>query len=46
MGTIPPISELHYHKHQAKIPLEEIIIEADCSNQDTLRLVRQECEGI
>lgn len=50
MGAIPKMSELHYQKHQAirqlQITPEEIIIEADCANQDTLRLVRQECEGI
>ena len=50
MGAIPKMSELHYQKHQSirqlQITSEEIIIEADCADQETLRLVRQECEGI
>lgn len=50
MGAIPKMSELHYQKHQSirqlQITPEEIIIEADCSDQETLRLVRQECEGV
>lgn len=50
MGKLPNMSELHYGKHKAirrlRITNQKISISADCENQDELRLVRQECDGI
>lgn len=50
IGKVPLISELHYGKHKAirrlRITNQKISISADCKNQDILRLVRQECDGI
>lgn len=48
IGIFPEISERHYEKHQAirrlYIRPDIISIEADCSSQDALRLVRKECD--
>lgn len=48
MGDLPEISERHFQKHQAIRKLyirpDIISIEADCSSQDALRLVRKECD--
>ncbi len=50
LGDIPRMSEIHYGKHKAirrlRITNQKISINADCKNQDILRLVRQECDGI
>lgn len=50
LGDIPRISEMHYDKHKAirrlRITNQKISISADCKDQDVLRLVRQECDGI
>ncbi len=50
LGKIPLMSEIHYGKHKAirrlRITNQKISISADCQNQDILRLVRQECDGI
>lgn len=49
-GSFPQQSEAHYNKHLAirtlKITPEEIEIEADCETRETMRLVRNECDGI
>lgn len=49
-GAISSVSEVHYGKHQAmrrlRITNQKISISADCKNQDELRLVRHECDGI
>lgn len=48
IGVFPEISERHYEKHQAirrlYIRPDSISIEADCSSQEALRLVRKECD--
>lgn len=48
MGMLPEMSERHYEKHQSIRKLyirpDIISIEADCSSQDALRLVRKECD--
>lgn len=48
VGIFPEISERHYEKHQAirrlYIRPDIISIEADCSSQEALRLVRKECD--
>lgn len=50
LGDIPHTSEIHYGKHKAirrlRITNQKISISADCKDQDILRLVRQECDGI
>ncbi len=50
LGDIPHTSEMHYGKHKAirrlRITNQKISISADCKDQDVLRLVRQECDGI
>lgn len=50
LGELPRTSEIHYGKHKAirrlRITNQKISISADCQNQDELRLVRQECDGI
>lgn len=49
-GTFPRKSEEHYDKHLSirmlKITPEEIEIQADCDKRETLRLIRNECDGI
>lgn len=48
IGTMPEMSERHYEKHQSirrlYIKPDVISIEADCSTQEALRLVRKECD--
>ena len=48
LGDLPEISERHFQKHQSIRKLyirpDIISIEADCSSQDALRLVRKECD--
>lgn len=48
MGSLPEISEQHYDKHLAirrlHIRPDKISIEADCKTQESLRLVRKECD--
>ncbi|MGF0031672.1 HD domain-containing protein [Bariatricus sp. SGI.154] len=48
VGVFPELSERHYEKHQAirrlYIRPDIISIEADCSSQEALRLVRKECD--
>lgn len=48
MGNIPESSQLHYEKHMSirklHIRPDKIEIEADCENQEALRLIRKECD--
>lgn len=48
MGTLPELSKRHYEKHQSirrlYIKPDSISIEADCESQESLRLVRKECD--
>lgn len=50
LGKIPDQSTVHWNKHKAirrlRITNEKISISADCKNQDELRVVRTECDGI
>ena len=50
LGKLPMQSQAHYDKHMSirtlKITSEEILIEADCSTRDALRLVRKECDAL
>jgi len=50
IGELPEMSAKHFEKHQSirqlQISPEEIVIEADCDNQEALRLVRNECDAI
>ncbi len=50
IGELPEMSAKHFEKHQSirqlQICPEEIVIEADCDNQEALRLVRNECDAI
>lgn len=50
LGKIPEQSTVHWNKHKAikrlRITNEKISISADCKNQDELRVVRMECDGI
>lgn len=50
LGKIPDHSTVHWNKHKAirrlRITNEKISISADCKNQDELRVVRTECDGI
>lgn len=48
MGTLPEVSQQHFDKHLAirtlHIRPDKITIEADCRTQESLRLVRKECD--
>ena len=48
MGSLPELSEHHYDKHlsirRLHIRPDKISIEADCKTQESLRLVRKECD--
>ena len=50
LGQLPVQSQAHYEKHLAirtlKITPEEILIEADCSSREAMRLIKNECDGI
>ena len=50
LGEFPATSKVHYGKHKSirrlRITNEKISISASCENQDELRLVRMECDGI
>ena len=50
LGRIPQQSTVHWNKHKAikrlRITNEKISISADCKNQEELRVVRMECDGI
>ena len=50
LGRIPEQSTVHWNKHKAikrlRITNEKISISADCKNQEELRVVRSECDGI
>lgn len=50
LGDVPHISEIHYGKHKfirrLRITNQKISISANCIDQDVLRLVRKECDGI
>lgn len=50
VGQMPIQSQRHYEKHLAirtlKITPKEIVIAANCKNRDTLRVVKNECDGL